>query len=343
MTRRPARPGEEARAPLQHDIGLRFKHFGDFVDETATNVSTGGMFISTPRPQPVGSVFEFVLRLGSERHPIAGKAEVVWVRRRGDYLDKPVGMGVRFVELANESRRHIAEIVATHHEQRAGLEGVDAAAEMPPADTGPGPDPPVVDEAPDGPAAESTPRPAPRREAVEAAGFSPSRLPWILLSAVLAAALVVSLWPRPTSPPPPAAEREPAEAAPAGALSAAPTQPDAAAVAEPEPIRIINGWAGAWSEKRVDDYLGAYSPRFTPPGGLDRAAWERQRRERILAPRWIEVSLAFVELEDTAPDRARIRFVQSYESDSYRDLVRKVLELERGERGWRILSETTAR
>jgi len=39
-------------------------------------------------------------------------------------------------------------------------------------------------------------------------------------------------------------------------------------------------------------------------------------------------------------DRSRVRFVQSYESDSYRDVVRKALVIERRGNGWKILQET---
>jgi hypothetical protein len=102
---------------------------------------------------------------------------------------------------------------------------------------------------------------------------------------------------------------------------------------------MVDEWARAWSEQRVDDSIATYSRRFTPPGGLDRPAWETQRRAPILKPRRVEVALALVELEELEPGRSRVRFVQAYESDSYRDVVRKVLDLELTERGWKILRE----
>ena len=105
MARRKTRPGEATRHPLEQRVALRHKHFGEFVDEVASNVSTGGMFVRSARPHPVGSVFEFELRLADDLPPIAGKAQVAWVRRRSQQADRPAGMGVRFVELADDSRR----------------------------------------------------------------------------------------------------------------------------------------------------------------------------------------------------------------------------------------------
>ena len=112
MERRKTRPGEAARIALHQAIALRFKRFGDFSDALSADISTGGMFVRAPSPHPVGSVFEFELRLSDEAPPIAGKAQVAWVRRRSDNADEPIGMGVRFVELADDSRRQIARLVA---------------------------------------------------------------------------------------------------------------------------------------------------------------------------------------------------------------------------------------
>ncbi len=349
MSRRTTRPGEAHRATLERAIGLRFKHLGDFVDELAANLSTGGMFIRTRRPHPVGSVFEFELRLTDDRPPIAGKAQVAWVRRRSDTLDEPVGMGVRFVELEDESRRRIAELVAAHEAaggQPAGLEpppGAQTATETDTADTSDRQAPAALTTPP---AATPVPAPAPTRQPAPVAGAASarsasrrSRWPWILLTIVLAAALASSFWRRPAPDTTPTADgapiQRPAAAPPAAVLSA-----DGGVAVEADPIRAVNDWARAWSEQRVDDYLDAYSSRFQPTEGIDRGTWERQRRTRILAPQWIEVGLAFVELEAPSADQGRVRFVQVYKSDSYRDVVRKVLDLEREKEGWKILRET---
>ena len=350
MKRRTTRPGEKARIPIEREIGLRFKLRGDFVAELASNLSTGGMFIRTRRPHPVGSVFDFELSLADDRPLIAGKAQVAWVRRREETPEEPAGMGVRFVELDDDSRRHVAELVAG--DQTPGGEQAELAA----------PEEPSRDEAPSATGGPETAaaRPAARGAAVAAAppaaaaaGAVPtlpagraaaaperrSRLPWILLVAALAAALAVAFWPRPAArttasagetPTRPAAESAAAEA-PVVAVEPAP---------EPGPADLVEEWARAWSEQRVDDYLATYSAGFEPDGGLGREAWQEQRRARLLAPRWIEVGLAFVEMEEIGPDRVRVRFVQEYESDSFHDVVRKFLDLGREADGWKILRES---
>ncbi len=376
MDRRESRPGEQKRAALDRPVALRFKHFEEFTEELATNVSSGGMFIRTRRPHPVGSVFEFELRPGGGRPSITGKAQVAWVRRRDETAEKPAGMGTRFVELDNECRRHVVELASargtsgdpTHDTEPppavAAAAGETSVAKRAPATAGrPTAGPPAPTAAAGGATATTAPTAAAagRQTTTPPGGRAESavkrrlggRLPAGLLALVLAAALAAAFWWPPSGAGPPAdatatapapiATRQ-AEAAPGangpGANESAANGRDAAPATRPAQLRLVDEWARAWSEQRVDDYLDAYSARFTPDGGLDRAGWERRRRGRVLAPQRIEVALALVELEELGADSSRVRFVQAYESDSYRDVVRKVLELEREADGWKIVRES---
>ena len=72
------------------------------------DIATGGMFVSTPSPMPVGTAAHFVLQLGSNERPadVEGEATVVWVRPEAGGADQPAGMGMRFnrVEPPGEER-----------------------------------------------------------------------------------------------------------------------------------------------------------------------------------------------------------------------------------------------
>ena len=127
-------------------------------------------------------------------------------------------------------------------------------------------------------------------------------------------------------------------AAPAEPPASPPTVADGGEV-EREIWRTVQSWADAWSNQRVEAYLAFYDSRFLPPGGSSRSAWEDLRRRRLAAPEYIRISLALLEVERPSVDRAIAHFVQSYESDRFRDTVTKALELVSTEAGWRIVAE----
>ncbi len=157
-----------------------------------------------------------------------------------------------------------------------------------------------------------------------------------------------------TAPPEAVVERsEPAVPAAEKGVAPAPTEaaPPAGAAADQPPAvalgaadlaaieTMVQAWARAWSEQRVDDYLGFYSSAFRPPGGMGRGAWQAERRRRLTGPRRITVEVSSLGVRPVEPGRASVRFTQRYESETYGDRVVKRLELWWEDGGWRILEE----
>ena len=142
--------------------------------------------------------------------------------------------------------------------------------------------------------------------------------------------------PVPASTPPPAVAAVPA-ATPAAA--AAPTlDADSRAALQ----RSVDAWAAAWSAQDLDAYFAAYAEEFTPEGGLSRAAWEAQRRDRISAPAKITVRVADPSFSAGGDaDSARVSFRQEYVSDTFSDVVTKTLDMRRTAGGWKITREYT--
>ncbi len=139
----------------------------------------------------------------------------------------------------------------------------------------------------------------------------------------------------------------PAQAAPAviqqAAVPAAPVAevpPPPVAKAEPaeEVLRSVQAWSAAWSAKDTRGYLAAYLAGYSPQG-MSRAAWERQRRERLGKPREIEVGLSEISVSMQDGSHATVSFMQRYRSDLYGDSTRKTLQLEKVGDAWLIASE----
>ena len=104
----------------------------------------------------------------------------------------------------------------------------------------------------------------------------------------------------------------------------------------------VNSWANAWSAKDADNYVKSYSAKFVPPNKLSRSKWQEQRRIRLSKPRYIKVILDNVRIEILSQDLAMVRFVQTYQSDSYKDQVNKQLLLNKVDGAWLISKEESS-
>ncbi len=104
----------------------------------------------------------------------------------------------------------------------------------------------------------------------------------------------------------------------------------------------VNNWAQAWSAKDADAYVKSYSAKFVPPNKLSRSRWQAQRRVRLSKPRYIKVLLDNVRIEILGQDLALVRFVQTYQSDNYKDQVNKQLLLNKVDGVWLISKEESS-
>jgi uncharacterized protein (TIGR02266 family) len=105
-------PGPNRRKYPRTQVSLlvqyRFNSLEDFLAEYAVNISPGGIFISTERPSPVGTMLylQFSLKDGSKL--IEGMGRVVRVQPGGPGV--PKGMGIEFVQFDEKSIDLIAKI-----------------------------------------------------------------------------------------------------------------------------------------------------------------------------------------------------------------------------------------
>jgi Flp pilus assembly protein TadD/ketosteroid isomerase-like protein len=138
----------------------------------------------------------------------------------------------------------------------------------------------------------------------------------------------------------------PAPAAPVAAVTkpaapaAVPAAPAVTADAQREVEAAVRGWAGAWSSKDMNAYLGAYASNFAPPGGQARKAWESDRRARIEPRARIGVDVSNLEVT-VEGDKATARFRQDYTSDTLNVTSRKTLDMVKSGNRWLIVREST--
>ena len=104
-------------------------------------------------------------------------------------------------------------------------------------------------------------------------------------------------------------------------------------------VEVVARWSRAWQEQRPDDYLAEYSNGYAPSSGTSNDSWSQQRRERILAPGSIRVTVLDLEVDVLDSTNAVARFRQIYESDRFGDVVRKTLRVQSEAGSWKIVGE----
>jgi tetratricopeptide (TPR) repeat protein len=133
---------------------------------------------------------------------------------------------------------------------------------------------------------------------------------------------------------------QPVVATPPSAPPAKPAAASADSAAEQAAQDAVMAWAKAWSAKDVAGYLGAYSKEFTPPGKQSRAAWEEDRRKRIVGKNSISVKLDNLEVS-VSGNKAVAKFRQQYRAGALSVSSRKTLQLLRTGDRWQITKESS--
>src|SRR3954469_14668274 len=109
----PPMPGQVARDPraaVTVPVKYRYQSIIDFVETQSMNVSRSGMFIASRTSVPIGTAIDFEFSLADGFPLLRGTAEVTRITAT------PAGVGVRFNQLEEPSRKLIDRIVEINAE-----------------------------------------------------------------------------------------------------------------------------------------------------------------------------------------------------------------------------------
>ena len=176
-----------------------------------------------------------------------------------------------------------------------------------------------------------------------------SEAPKVALAPAASAPAIAPAKPEPPKPAPapvvtPApAPAKPEAAKPAPEVRPAPAPAEIKADAEAAVLKTLNGWAKAWSSKNISGYLGYYAKDFKVPGGENRAAWEKNRKERIGKPKSIHVAIESPRVTLSDASHASVTFKQAYKSDALSTSTQKTVVLVKIGDKWLIQQERIGR
>src|SRR5690606_33817579 len=130
MTDAPQRTQDRKSVALL--VQLKHPDVGTFAEQWATNLSPGGMFIRTRKPQAVGTRLRFEVKIAGGVRVMRGLAEVRWVRHEGDPAGPP-GMGLSFSGLDPTTQQLVDRML------KSSPRGAEGAEEPPSATPAPSP------------------------------------------------------------------------------------------------------------------------------------------------------------------------------------------------------------
>ena len=110
----PSSPNHVARDPraaVTVPVRYRYQSFIDFVETQSMNVSRSGMFIASKASVPIGTAIDFEFSLADGVPLLRGTGEVTRISTH------PPGVGVRFNQLDEPSRKLIDRIVEINAEE----------------------------------------------------------------------------------------------------------------------------------------------------------------------------------------------------------------------------------
>lgn len=176
-----------------------------------------------------------------------------------------------------------------------------------------------------------------------------SEAPKVALAPAASAPAIAPAKPEPPKPAPapivtPApAPAKPEAAKPAPEVKPAPAPAEIKNDAEATVLKTLNDWAKAWSSKNVSGYLGHYAKDFKVPGGENRSAWEKSRKERIGKPKSIQVAIESPRVTFSDASHASVTFRQAYKSDALSTSTQKTIVLVKTGDKWLIQQERIGR
>jgi uncharacterized protein (TIGR02266 family) len=108
-------PGMEERRRTPRGVlrtAITMHSTSNFFSAYTRDLSEGGLFVATPKLQPLGSQHEVEFSLPDGRAPIRAVGVVRWVRDDHEYNEGEPGMGLEFITLSDADRQRVEAFVA---------------------------------------------------------------------------------------------------------------------------------------------------------------------------------------------------------------------------------------
>lgn len=104
---------------IYRPVQVHYRYGQEQYSEFTMSLSMGGLYVKTPRPLEVGSIFLLNFTLPDLRHDFHIRGQVIWKKFLEDEHGPP-GMGVKFMDAAEEDRRALLTYLGLSQMTRKG-------------------------------------------------------------------------------------------------------------------------------------------------------------------------------------------------------------------------------
>lgn len=87
--------------------------------------------------------------------------------------------------------------------------------------------------------------------------------------------------------------------------------------------KFINKWAGFWQNKKYEEYFYCYEDNYHSKKFKSNDAWKSDRKSKIQNKSSIEIKISNIKIINYDNENILVQFTQSYNSDSFSDVVNK--------------------
>jgi len=88
-------------------------------------------------------------------------------------------------------------------------------------------------------------------------------------------------------------------------------------------IKFLNEWASFWQNKSFQEYFNCYADSFYPKKFNSKDSWVADRRNKIENKKNISIKISNIKIISFGENNFLAQFTQSYDSDSFSDVVNK--------------------
>ncbi|MGC9386599.1 MAG: L,D-transpeptidase Cds6 family protein [Hydrogenovibrio sp.] len=102
---------------------------------------------------------------------------------------------------------------------------------------------------------------------------------------------------------------------------------------------LVENWRQAWANQQVAAYLDFYAPDYSSRDYPSHQAWSKSRKRSLTRPAFIRIQLDDVSVVPLTPETIQVTFWQAYQSNTFKDRVRKKLVWQHRGDQWHIVQE----